>query len=187
MLTEQKLKDKRYRKTEEAIVGAFFLAQDNLNPKKIIKVANISRATLYRHHKSVYNVVTDYKEYITRKYASTINKSINRGATLRQIFQRTLVFIIANRKIITFIQKFGDQSVIESMLYTLEPRVIDSHKVDPGEMCDIYVKETSAIIESWFSQGAHPTQFTAVISKLTYLTDTAKSHLGKICSAHVLQ
>ena len=78
MLTEQKLKDKRYRKTEEAIVGAFFLAQDNLNPKKIIKVANISRATLYRHHKSVYNVVTDYKEYITIQYEATIKEKILR-------------------------------------------------------------------------------------------------------------
>ena len=67
-ITEKRLKDKRFRDTEEAIVMAFFVLKDKICLKRLIKTAGISRSTLYRHHENINKIVPDYEEYMVSKY-----------------------------------------------------------------------------------------------------------------------
>ena len=68
-ITEQKLKNKRYRATEKAIILAFSLMADRLSLRELIRAARISRTTLYRHHGNI-TQIADRLGYTSVHYFS---------------------------------------------------------------------------------------------------------------------
>ena len=180
-ITEQKLKNKKFRKSEEATLDAFFLAKDCLSVKRITQIAHISRSTLCRHHGNITKVPANYEIYILKRYQKAIRKPL-KISTIRQLYRRTIIFIVANKRIIQFIYQFGDHSTFEKIIYYLKSKIIASRKVSNDEMFKIYVKEVACIIEDWAQKGYKMDDISAVVGKIMYLTDTARSRLSPITS-----
>ena len=67
-ITDKKLNNKKFRKSEEATLDAFFLAKDYLSIKRIAQIAHISRSTIYRHHGSVTKITENYEVFILKRY-----------------------------------------------------------------------------------------------------------------------
>ena len=60
----EKMKDRRFRKTEEAIFEVFAENNVTLDIKTLIKGARVSSSTFYRHHQSVNCLLGDYEKLI---------------------------------------------------------------------------------------------------------------------------
>ena len=180
-ITDKKLNNKKFRKSEEATLDAFFLAKNYLSIKRITQIAHISRSTIYRHHGSVTKITENYEVFILKRYKKTIYKLL-KTSTIRQLYRRTLIFIVANKKIVQFLYQFGDRSTFEKMVYCLKPKIIVSHKISNDEMFKIYAKEITCIIEDWAQKDYKIDDIPAVVSKIMYLTDTARVWLSPITS-----
>ena len=98
-LTKKKLEDARFRKNEEAILKVFFdCGQDRLSVTELARKADVDKATFYRHHKTIYGIVTDYEEYILIEYGSFVCEMLNKNnVSIRVIYYRLLIFILKNQ------------------------------------------------------------------------------------------
>ena len=178
---DQKLQDPRFQKTENSIITAFLLIKEKFNVKKLIKTAKVSRSTFYRHHCSAYEIVPSYEQYILRRYQTAIRRLVRtKKPQLNTLFQRTLIFLYANRHVMNFLLQYSSTNMIEKMLSYLGPALLDSGKITNQAMLDIYFKEISSLIEKWQQDGFKKDEIDLTISKILYLASTAHIRLGPI-------
>lgn len=69
----QKMKDQRFRKTEEKIL-AVFLDGDFDTMGQIAKKIGVARSTVYIHHHTIREILSDWEEYILVEYSSRMKK-----------------------------------------------------------------------------------------------------------------
>ena len=127
-LTEKKLADARFRKTEEAIFEAFFGGENEvrLNVNELIRKIGVDRTTFYRHHRTINDITEDYEQYIVEKYAESIKTMRNRnGVELRRVYYETMLFILQNRKIFEALIRVKNSRVLEDMMWTTEAEMIN--------------------------------------------------------------
>ena len=180
-ITDKKLKNKRFKKTEETIIMAFFTAREILSVDRLIKIAGISRSTLYRHHKTVYEIAPNYERYILKKYNRALKRVLKtKRIRLSCIYRKMLIFIRTHHQIIEFILKYGKPDLIEKMINTLRPKLIFTGKITNEAMFEIYCKEVSGVIVRWILDGSAKSEILSVVDKIIYLTDSAKLRLGPI-------
>ena len=182
-ITDQKLKNQRFRKTEEIIIVNFCLLKGNLSVCRLIKTARISHSTFYRHHHSIHEIAPSYEQYILRKYRSLIKKTLNNKNTrLPHLFRKTLIFLTVHQKIVQFLLDYGDPNFTETMLLCLSPKLLATGRIKNQAMLEIYLKEISALIEQWERNGFRKEEITTITDKMVYLTDTAITRLGPVTS-----
>lgn len=182
-LTERRLKNKRFKATEDAIIMAFFLAKDRLCLERIIRLAHISRSTFYRHHKNLRQVTKDYEAYILRKNKKIVRRLAgHRCVSLKTLYKRILILMSANKRIMLFLSEFGDNNIAEQIILLLEPKIISQTKLTREELRAIYIKEVSGIIDNWQSTGFNMDEIPAVVNKIMFLTDTAYVRLTPLVS-----
>ena len=182
-LTEKQMSDKRFKKSEEEIFEAIF-DQDNLPDVNLVaKKTKLSRSTLYRHHKILYNITTDYERYILRKFSYTMRRVIfGRGVKLKNIFYKMLVFIMNHKKIIKALIKRNRTAIFEKMLEKLKKKIIKSCDLPKksDKIFKIYAMEVAGVIEEWGEKDFCEEEIEKVLSDIMYLTDTIKVRLRPI-------
>ena len=183
-ITEKKLKNKRFQKTEAAIITAFFLTKDKLSLERLLRLAKISRSTLYRHHKNIHEIAPDYEKYILRKCKNTLSYFMWIKKTyLKILFQRILVFLSANQLIMNFLLEYGSNNLIERIVAILKPKLLTAGKITDGEMFTLYAKEVAGLIEIWCRAGFNKDDILPTVDKIIYLTNTAHDHFAPIVSS----
>ena len=182
-LTDKKLKNKRFRATEESIRIAYFLVKDTLSLDRLLRFAGISRSTLYRHHGSIGSIVPDYERYILRKIRRILKRILRARRThLRTLYGRILAFMTAHKKIMEFLLAFDSRSLTEEIVLILKPKLLSTGKFSSEEILRIYTKEVSSIIEAWQKSGFRKDEITVTLDKIMYLTDTAYIRLAPLAS-----
>ncbi|MBO4813004.1 hypothetical protein J5491_02535 [Candidatus Saccharibacteria bacterium] len=179
-LTDKNMADKRFRKTEYAIFFAYYKLKSYPSAKKIAKTARISRSTLYRHHKKVQAISVDYEKYLLHDYAKTINKLIEKNAEIRVIYLRTLVFIMAHRRVFRALFKEDRKEVVKSMVGLLKARIIVKEWHLSGnldKMYNIYTNEVLAVIEFWSQQNFTDKVLERTLNDVLYLTKVSRKKL----------
>ena len=180
-ITDKKLKNQRFRKTEESILKAYLAVCETLSLQRLIKEAHISRSTLYRHHKNLYEIVPDYERYISTRFTKFIKRLTRfKILSLKDIYEQTFIFIIKHRMIIGFLAQCGNRGATEELLYHLEPAILATGKVAGGEMFKVYIKEVAALIEEWEKKDFRKEDIPATVNKILYLTDNAQVRLGPL-------
>ena len=180
-ITEKKLKNQRFRRTEASVRKAYLSLRESLSLERLIKTARISRSTLYRHHKNVYLIVPDYEEYILSKYTRFTKRFINlKYFRLKDLYEQTFIFLCKYQEIAEFLAQCSSRNLTEESLRVLEPKILATGKVTNGEMLDIYFKEVATLIEAWQQNGFQKSEISTVVDKIMYLTDTAHTRLGPL-------
>ena len=180
-ITEKRLKDKRFRDTEEAIVMAFFVLKDKICLKRLIKTAGISRSTLYRHHENINKIVPDYEEYMVSKYKRFIQRLLKfKRIDLKTLYVQTLSFMSNNHKIMAFLLEYDNHSFLEEMIGFLKPKIISVSKITDQEVMSIYLKEVVCLIEEWGRAGFDSKKIDGTVDKIMFLTNTAYFRLSPI-------
>ena len=179
-LTEKKMSNKRFKKTEQAILIAYFRFHDYPVAKKIAKSAKVSRSTLYRHHQTTTNIPYDYEEYLLQAYLRTIHKlSKKKNPSLKTILLRTLVFIASNRDVFLILFQSNHKEVIKKMLDHIKHPILEEWRLggDLNKMYSIYKNEVLGAIEIWGKANFSNQTLNSALEAIIYLTKTARHNL----------
>lgn len=179
-LTEKQMSDKRFKKSEEEIFETIF-DQDNLPDVNLVaKKTKLSRSTLYRHHKVLYNITTDYEKYVLRKFNRTMRCAIfGRKTKLKNVFYIMLVFIMSHKRIIKALIKRNRTAIFERMLERLKGKIMKSCHLpkNSNKIYKIYTMEVVGVIEEWGKKDFDREKIEQVLNDIMYLTDTIKIRL----------
>ena len=178
-----KTRNKRYQKTEIAILEVLMKSKELPAAGVLVRKAQISRSTLYRHHKTVPGIVPDYEREMLRRYEGVVRKLIRRkNSQVRMICLRTLIFIMAERRTFKILLKYGGGAVIEKMILKLRCKLASACYLpaNPEKMLRVYAKEVAGVIEEWGRQGFKESELEVVLSKIMYLTETMRQRLGPV-------
>lgn len=182
-ITDKKLANKRFIKNENAIIMAFLVAKGRINVSTIVKNVGISRSTLYRHHDTINEIAPDYEDYIIKKFNHLIKRALHcKNNNLKIIYQKILVFLFCNKRIINFIYQYGDNRIIEKMIVQLKPYIVTNYQLNNKKLFNVYMKEITAIIEEWIQDGYNLRSITRTIENINNITSTAYSRLSQIIS-----
>ena len=177
-LTERKLKDTRFRKTEEAIFKVFFDGENGikLNVNEITAKIGVDRATFYRHHRAACEIEEDYERYILEKYIKLIQGIKMKGdIELRKLYYEMLIFILHNRKIFEALLKRRNLRVIGEMIEMLGPEVQLSNNSE--RVFRVYIGEVVGLIVDWGMEGFRETEIVKLLDNIEYITDTVGERL----------
>ncbi len=177
-LTEKRMRDRRFRRTEKAILYVVFSVRDYSSASIVAKKARISRSTLYRHHKNTRNIISDYEKYMLKKYSRTIEKW-GKNKKLRFYFEQMLFFIVANKKIILFLLKNGRTGIFEGMMTRLELKVVKATRLpkQAKTVLVVYRGEVLGLLEEWGKSEFSDKELDKVLENIMYLTNTIRSRL----------
>ena len=178
-ITDKKLKDQRFRKTERAIIRALFSTRKMLGVRVIVKRAKISRSTLNRHHGSVHEIVPDYEEYVLGKYNRLMRGLVRKkGMRVKTIYHQMLIFIIKDRDIFKMVVGRGDGGLIERMMHKIEPKIIEVYRLPKNceKILAVYEKEIIGVVEGWIREDFKEDEM-VVLSDIIYLTETMRARL----------
>lgn len=182
-ITEQKLRNKRFLKSEETTIVTLLSVKEMISMNRFIRLAKISRSTINRHHGNLQSVAPDYEKYLMNRCRSVTKRLRNDPSSeLKALFFRVLIFLFVNRLYVTLVLEKGNHNVIEKLILILKPKILASSQVSDGEMFDVYLKEISGLIEAWCRAGFNKKSLSATVAKITYLTDTANIRLSPLAS-----
>lgn len=181
-ITDKKLRDRRFRKTEKAIIKVFFGSKRVLSARLIVKRAKISRATLYRHHGPVYEIVPDYEKYILKTYNGLIQGLVRRrGIRVKVLYHQILIFMMKNRDIFKMIVEKGSGRLLERMIRKIEPKIIEFYRLPKNceRMLMVYEKEITGMLEDWVRNDFKESE-SVILSDMMYLTETMRGRLMQL-------
>lgn len=181
--TKMGMQNKRYRRTEEAILEVLFKAKGLPSTSKLVKGARISRSTLYRHHKTVPGIIPDYERSVLISYTRVIHKFTHaKNIPLKAIYLRTLIFIMAHRWTFEIILKYDSGIVFEKMVLRLKSKVIAACHLprNSDRAIYIYAKEVAGILEEWGKTKFSEANLNQVLRDIIYLTKTIRLRLSQI-------
>lgn len=178
-----KIRNKRYRKTEEAILEVLMGSKELPTAGVLARRARISRSTLYRHHKTVPGIIPDYEREVLIRYGNVLRRLVRRKNTqVRKIYLRTLIFMVAERRTFRILLKYEGGVVVEKMVLRLRGKLRSARHlpVNSGGILRVYAKEVAGIVEEWGKNGFKEGEIEVVLSKIMYLTETIRQRLGPV-------
>lgn len=173
-ITAKRLADRRFRKTEEAILKAFFEYDHYITINQMALRAGVARSTVYNHHHGVSKIIPNYEKFILLQYSRLVKKSLARpSARIKTLYIQTLSFILQRRDIFAIFIKAGNITIFEKMVRKLRPTSLrDSDKV-----LDIYTSEVAKLLFRWGQHNFDEAEFETVLRDILYLTTTARERL----------
>ena len=184
-LTEKKLEDSRFRRREEAIFRVFFDEGDgkNCSVGYLIRKVGIDKATVYRHHKSVCEIISDYEQYILVKFNKVLAGVKSREEMqLKQIYYQMLIFIFRHRKIFGVLIKKKGTLVVEMMMLELKTKIMKDCKIinNSERIFRVYAGEVAVLIREWGLSGFNELEIGVLLGNIMYLTTTVRVKLAPI-------
>ena len=185
-LTEKKMADKRFYKTEKAIFVTYYhyyKTQYHCSAKTLAHRANISRSTLYRHHPIPKNILSDYESYLLKSYASNMKHVLSRESTsLKMLFLRSLAFISAHEKLFQLLFKHEQKTIIIKIMNKLKVHIIKEwhQNTVKDAMYVVYSNEILGIIEMWARHNFSHQEIDIILNDILLLTNTAPHRLSLV-------
>lgn len=184
-----RISHKRFRKNEEAIFEAYYKIRScNTKPTPAIlaKKAGISRATLYRHHNSIYAINRNYQRSLIRQYKSTMRRARNQTSA-EQLLYMMLLFVVHNKRVFLMISWDTGRILADEMLKYLRESLQGKYLVANYSVAvfNIYVGEVEALLMEWSKREFAEVELEQVYQNLLYLTRTAAVRLRPIELNHV--
>ncbi len=179
-ITEKRLADRRFRRTEEAILRAFFATSGDTGIVEIAKKAGVARSTVYIHHRAVKEIVPDYEKYVLKKYRKMVRGIlVVKNSKLETVFVRTLIFMIANKRIFTMILS-NNNTIIEKMINEISVKIASSMRMPKSQenVFKIYRSEIIVLIDDWCRKDFEYKEMNKLVENIIYLTNTARIRLG---------
>lgn len=173
-ITKKKLSNKRFRKSEEAILMAVFSSNKNQNLKNIMKEIKLSRTTFYRHHGSMNKILADYEKYMILEFKRRIKNANTTSIGLKNLYWQMLVFLTEHKNIVTFSIKQENGKIIENIIKTVKIEPTNCNEI----MLKIYQKEVVGLIEIWIKTGFKKEEIEKTLNDILYLTKTINSRLN---------
>ena len=184
VMMERGMKDRRYRKTEEAILTAFFDEyKKGSTMRRLAKKIRVGRSTMYTHHHAIREVIPDYERYILNEYKQCVRERLKvKNIEIKMIYFDMLVFILKNRKFFEVFLKFEDRKIAIKMLGVLENKLVEYMRMPSNseKILAVYKAEVVEVIFEWGRRDWPEKEIEKVLADMMYLTKTARDRLMPI-------
>lgn len=166
--------DKRYQKTEEQMLRLFFIYGDTITVERMAEIIGVSRSTIYRHHKSLKELI----EYYIKKVVDECGEFCNDDT--RKLCTDLLIYIIKNREVFLVFYKMRDSRALLAVLEMNENSLMEyaGYKQRVTKVFNIYKYEVLAVINIWGENGFSRDDFDVVLNDILFLTKNMKVRLG---------
>lgn len=179
-ITEKRLNNRRFRKTEDAIMRAFFECGQYAEAEKIARRAGVARSTIHYHHRAVGEILPNYKKYIIKSYTQAIGRVLRRKQVrMKQVFLTLLTFMTRNKGIFMIFARVHDAEVMRTMVERLRIKVESFARLPKNseKMFRVYKGEIVAVLERWGEFGYKENEMAGVLGDMMYLTETMRARL----------
>lgn len=178
-LTEKRMRNRRFFNNEQAIFIAYYKFKDYPSAKKLARIAGVSRSTLYRHHKKIQLISSDYEDYLLKNYRKTIKRFLKNNSSLKNIYLRTLVFISSNREVFKALFRENHKDIIKKMINSIKPKILTEWHLSGNldKIYGIYANEVLAIMEIWHKANFSNQTLESALSDILYLTKSSRRSL----------
>ncbi|MBQ9018124.1 TetR/AcrR family transcriptional regulator [Candidatus Saccharibacteria bacterium] len=174
------MRNKRFRKTEDAILSVFFEEDNYISMGAVAKKIGVSRSTVYHHHRRLGEIIPDYERFMLGKYRRRARRLLRKeGVRLRTIYIDMLLFIMQYENRFQMMRKSGNRNILNKMITEVVPK-LDGRMGLPKnseKILRIYVSEIIEMIDYWGEGGFKDEEMEEVLSDIMYLTDTARQRL----------
>ena len=177
------MQNRRYRKTEEAILEVLLKAKEMPSTGELTKRARISRSTLYRHHRAIPGIIPDYERDITLIFKQEFKKLIKYNhQSLENIYFKMLIFTLKHKRVFRILFKYSGDRAIETMVLEFKELIIKACHLPKGseKMMTIYAKEIAGVVEGWGKDGFSEIEINHTLKNIMYLTATMKQRLSPV-------
>ena len=175
----EKMKDRRFRRTEEAIFKLFAEKDFDLTVNTIVNKIDISSSTFYRHHHGVTCILADYEHLIIEYYINDMSAKINKTG-VKIVIYWALIFIMNNKELIKVVAKKDNYSIIYQMIMASKIMISEVFINVPDKIFNIYALEVCGVIMEWQKCDYSEEKLREVGRNIMYLTETVKERLGPL-------
>jgi len=183
-LTEERMRHKGFRRTEEAILKVFFNGKScSFCVKEIARKIGVARSTIYSHHKALREILPDYEKYILKKYKKILRKSLkDKNMSLKRLYLKMLLFMIQEKEVFNMLIKNERRILIDNMIIAMEEKIVNHARLPKNskKIFGVYVSEIAGLIEKWGRSGFSEDEIEALLSEIMYLTDTVRVRLAPL-------
>lgn len=179
-LSERKMKNRRFRQTEEKIFDVYFGTKEDLRMKELARRVGISRATLYRHHRAISKILPDYELYIYKNFLKYVKGfDYEKNLNIRLFYYRMLSFMLSYKKEFMVLLSRGETKTIKKMIEITRDLVSLKYNLPKNSeiIVDIYNSEILSVIEEWGRRGFLEEDVDKTIVNIIYLSRTARTRL----------
>ncbi|MDO4752872.1 MAG: TetR/AcrR family transcriptional regulator [Candidatus Saccharibacteria bacterium] len=184
ILLKNKMKNRRFRKNEEAIIDVFLNDyKKGITVQKMAKKAGLGRTTIYIHHHATREIISDYHKYILAQYRKEIQKKLKkRDVPLKMLYFDMLIFILRNKKIFGMFLQFGNRDILMDMIKKMELKIVKFARLPKNseKILGIYVSEVVELIFEWGKRGFSERELESILKDIMYLTETSRNRLMPI-------
>lgn len=178
------MKDKRYRRTEEAILAVFFDEyKKGSTMRRLARKIKVGRSTMYTHHHAIREILPDYEKYILHEYRLFIRKKLRmEKVEMKSLYFDMLIFILRNQKFFELFLKFEDRKIVMRMLGVLENKMVDKMRLPSNfeKALAVYKAEVAELIFEWGRRGFSENELEKVLAEIMYLIRTMRDRLMPI-------
>lgn len=191
-----KNKNQGWSKTEKAIIQALMeegVVQEASGGKRrgalpragdLVKRAQISRSTFYRHHHTTPEIIVDYSRVIMKVYRRDVKRRVKgrREMGMRGLYLGMMLFVLKNKMVFGILFKYEGAKVVEQMILlskTWIEQVCQLPKHSEKVM-KIYAKEVAGVFEMWGQLEFTENEAERVFHEIMYLTNTIGVRLGEL-------
>lgn len=179
-ISERRLANRRFKKTEDAIMKVFFEDDGCVSAREIAKRVGVSRATVYVHHRAVKEIVPDYEKYILRQYRRMMHKILQVGSVqMKVVYIRMLGFIMMNKRIFKLLVRAQGERIFDKMLDELKDKLMTTMGLPKNSqtLIAVYKSEVARLLCEWERRGLKNEELGKVLMDIMYLTKTARERL----------
>ncbi|MBR5046497.1 HTH domain-containing protein [Candidatus Saccharibacteria bacterium] len=176
-ISEKKLADKRFKRTEEKILRLFFEDEKCLEMKTLAEKVGVTRSTVYRHHRAARNIVLDYEVFVLRSYIRMVKR--NSHLSVRLIFLKTLYFVINKEDVFKVLMKYCEERIFYKMIIGIDSQMMKKMKLPRNAylIYVVYASEVARLVYEWGKNGFLEDEIEVVLDRIMFLTMTARVRL----------
>lgn len=181
-INKKRLQNRRFQKTEEQILQVYFGARYDIGVKKLAREVGVARSTVYLHHKSLNRISADYRHYILYMYGGMVKKLEKRELEIDALIDRTLLFILQNKKCFRIVLKAYGDEVFKAVMIRLEGTLEKKMGLPKNgdRIYIIYACEVSGLIGIWARNGFRKDEMAKLYRDILLLTRAARVRLAPI-------
>ena len=177
-ITEKRLANKRFKKTEEAIIRSFCSGCESCGA--VARSVGVARSTIYMHHSGMCEIVPDYEKFILKRYRRMANRMMEiPGVRIKTIFFKTFCFIITNKKIFKMLVNYDEEKIFREMVWVMKKKLAEKMRLpsDSRKLFEVYSSEIARLMYEWSERNFCDDEIDKLLFEVIYLTNTAKERL----------